>query len=415
MEKRVHVLYDQWDNTKKQPIYNGVNFFGKNIHDDSYLIFDYYINHRKSEKNKRELIKSSLFDLNNDDIFLYGITIRIVGLEGVVNENLAISNELIQKIKEYPNLYVFYIDQYESNTFDSFQKFVNIIKTYNLPEEQFILLTNNSLLEKHKEKLNTKIKCKTIDFLPISSVHNLIINGGSEHQLIKKEKFFTCFNRGFRKHRVAIILLLKKYNLLDDVNWSFIERNNINHEYLFEILGKEQSYNFVDEIKFFNSLDVKLNDYESKLFNNRKEFLDLSFVPETAKNYNDSYINITTETIYDSKNEIIQITEKSFKPFFNYQIPIIVASHGHIRELKNQYNFDFYDDLIDHTYDDEIDDIKRLELIIRELVNIHKKKQDVIDYYKKNQHRFIQNKEKVLSIISMNKCVKFFEDLIDGN
>jgi hypothetical protein len=54
----------------------------------------------------------------------------------------------------------------------------------------------------------------------------------------------------------------------------------------------------------------------------------------------------------------VHITEKSFKPFYYFQIPLFVASHRHVEFLKKEHNLYLFEDLVDHSYDKEIDHIK---------------------------------------------------------
>ena len=64
----------------------------------------------------------------------------------------------------------------------------------------------------------------------------------------------------------------------------------------------------------------------------------------TFEDYKNSYINITTESVYFDK--MIHVTEKSFKPFFLFQLPLFVASKGHVDILRKKLNLDLFDDFI---------------------------------------------------------------------
>ena len=50
--------------------------------------------------------------------------------------------------------------------------------------------------------------------------------------------------------------------------------------------------------------------------------------------------------------------------------------------MKEEYGLDFYDDIIDHSYDDEPDHKKRLIMIIEEIKRINNKKDELIEFYK---------------------------------
>ena len=62
------------------------------------------------------------------------------------------------------------------------------------------------------------------------------------------------------------------------------------------------------------------------------------------------------------------------------------------------YGFDFFDDIIDHSYDNEMDQKKRFSMFVKEVKRLHDNKESLIEFYNNNQHRFEENKKKVISI-----------------
>jgi hypothetical protein len=135
--------------------------------------------------------------------------------------------------------------------------------------------------------------------------------------------------------------------------------------------------------------------------------------PDIPLNYINSYVNIVTESHFLDKENVIQISEKSFKPFFYHQFPMILASHHHIESLKQKYRFDFFDDVIDHSYDNESDQKKRFSLFTKELKRLNDNKENLIEFYKNNQHRFEENKNKVIKIGYLNSDYLFMRSLLD--
>ena len=124
-------------------------------------------------------------------------------------------------------------------------------------------------------------------------------------------------------------------------------------------------------------------------------------------NYENTYVNIVTESQFIDLGNVVHITEKSFKPFFYYQFPIILATHHHIKSLKEKYDFDFFDDIINHSYDNEPNQKKRFKMITEELKRLHENKVALIEFYSKNLQRFKDNKNKVIQI-GKNKSDYFF-------
>jgi hypothetical protein len=81
--------------------------------------------------------------------------------------------------------------------------------------------------------------------------------------------------------------------------------------------------------------------------------------------------------------------------------------------MRELYNFDFFDDLIDHSYDSEENNIKRFSMIINEIEKINNNKEKFIEFYKNNQERFENNKNKTLSLLNyINEDYNFFKNLI---
>ena len=61
----------------------------------------------------------------------------------------------------------------------------------------------------------------------------------------------------------------------------------------------------------------------------------------------------------------IFITEKSYKAFAWHQFPIWYAVPGLVGKIREQ-GFDVFDDLINHSYDNETDPLRRMDLVIAE-------------------------------------------------
>ena len=61
----------------------------------------------------------------------------------------------------------------------------------------------------------------------------------------------------------------------------------------------------------------------------------------------------------------ISFTEKTIKPFVRGQLPLIHSYTGLQSELRKM-GFDLYDDFINHSYENETNSVKRLEMIVDE-------------------------------------------------
>jgi hypothetical protein len=190
--------------------------------------------------------------------------------------------------------------------------------------------------------------------------------------------------------------------------------------YYYPLFSKEDINMLDEEMKYFNDLNFKKSDFEDEKdwfhkFSevNTKDFPVWMHTPEYPKNYENTYINIITESMFLDSFNNIHISEKTFKPFYYYQMPIILSTHNHIKMVKEKYKLDFYDDILDHSYDEELDQRKRLDMFVDEIKRINDNKEMFIEFYKNNKQRFIDNKQRIINILKIvDDDYLFFESLI---
>jgi hypothetical protein len=329
---------------------------------------------------------------------------------------------VVNCLKKCPNFYVMFLTEHEPDCEDSFVKILNFVRDNEINEKQIYVVNNNYKLPEYNEKYQSKINVHTIKFVPHSSTKVLENVGGCDFEPVKEGKFFQLFNKSPKIHRYALLCFLKKHNLLDQINWSLVPGYDCRpiESYYYPLFSKEDRDMLDEEIKYFNDLHFKRSDYEitKDWFNefsevNNKDFPVWMHTPEYSKNYENTYINIITESMFLDINNNIHISEKTFKPFYYYQIPLILSTHNHIKMVKLKYDLDFYDDLINHSYDEEPNQRKRLDMFVNEIKRLSENKKTVIDYYKNNKQRFIDNKQRITNILKIvDDDYLFFESLI---
>jgi hypothetical protein len=124
-----------------------------------------------------------------------------------------------------------------------------------------------------------------------------------------------------------------------------------------------------------------------------------------------AFANIVHETSFDESYSYMTfhtivwhqpfITEKSIKPFVWGQIPIFVTCKNHDVYMR-EFGFDLFDDIVDHSYNQEPDPAKRIILAVDQLEKICTKPIEHWQQYKaENVHRFIKNRE--LSQVIINQ------------
>ena len=127
-----------------------------------------------------------------------------------------------------------------------------------------------------------------------------------------------------------------------------------------------------------------------------------------SETFEQSYINITTETHFFEDD--IHISEKSFKPFYFSQMPIFIATHNHVKKMKELYGFDFFDDIINHSYDNELEPAKRFDMICQEIKRLSQNENQIREFYRNNKTRFDRNKAITLELKNITDS-KFFYNI----
>lgn len=129
----------------------------------------------------------------------------------------------------------------------------------------------------------------------------------------------------------------------------------------------------------------------------------------TISEMNTAFINVVHETSFDynfhyNRNYHVvwnatTYTEKSIKPFAWGQIPIFIATKNHDKYLRD-LGFDLFDDIIDQSYNQEDDPMRRIICAIDELekiCNISIAK--LAEFKQNNLQRFIKNRQIAQSIV----------------
>lgn len=411
----LNLVFDYWDEFHK-PIPNGKLFF-KNKTFGFGLDFLDENQYKVSVSGFSDVYKNSnkkyFYIINNFDVKLY---------ELLYFENL-FSNNLIDCLKNCENIFLIFISVHEPECERGIVSLINYLKLNQIDENRIYVINNNSKLNEIKEKNNTKINFYTLNILPWFTKCAFELYGGNDFLGLKNGKFFMSFNRSPKAHRISLLCLLKTKNILNDVNWSYIPEGTKNFDFIKinQILDETEIENYKNEIDYFDNLINKKSDYEINYdFLNDDGQIKLIDggpstgygIPELKMNYLNSYVNIVTESVFCDNNDIVHISEKSFRPFFYHQIPIFLSSQHHLKFLKMKYDLDLFDDLINNSYDDEPNHSKRFHMVIKEIELLHKNKDKVIEYYILNQERFEQNKIKIMDKISIKEDYNYFTNLI---
>jgi hypothetical protein len=317
------------------------------------------------------------------------------------------------------NFKIIFLELNESD-FDETIEIVDYrLKKENLNPKRIYYINANHKLENLKNKNNSDINVYTINHGQYANCERLSFTNVTFEP--EKEFLFMVHNRALKSHRLGILCLLKKYDILNDVDWSLLRAfqikglilsdGNIVNWFFKDVFNEEIQKSLKNEVDYFSNFEIKKSKYEHDFNFDEGEHRYDHDDSYKIKTYSNSYINITTETNFVSPY-IVHITEKTFTPFNFYQIPIFVATYQHVKYLRDMYGFDMFDDLVNHSYDNEVDNGKRLFMIADEIKRLNENPQVVKDFYKNNEDRFIKNRNIIYEIVNDKKDYNFFQSLI---
>jgi hypothetical protein len=407
MNKVLNLVFDEWDDDKPLPNFTRLN---------TKSVKKFELPNILLENDDIDVNLCKLEDVNQSANYYYVIKHLVSYNHFIDNPNLGIRESVLNCIKD-KGLKIIFLNENES--YDNIEKIVHKIETFiklnNLNANNFYLLNNNSSLHTIKSTINL-FKTEFLLETPVGKAY-------SNFNSIKLDKKFTFLLhiKHPRFHRLDLLTLLDVNGLLysNIIDWSFTFKNDTNFD------DTIQTNNFlINQFKQTSLLDLSeenLNNYFKKICickkasyyepnnNFRISALD-SHGKESMKSYEESYINIVTETNFNEKH--IHITEKSFKPFYLHQLPIFLANQNHIKTLKKEYGLDVFDDLIDHSYDNEFDNLKRLYMVYNEIKRLSEIKDTIKRYYSDNIDRVLKNRKIIKEAWLSNKTTNYFLNLI---
>ena len=365
--------------------------------------------------NNYEKNYCKLSDIHSDENYYY-VVLHYCSYNNLFDENEWLLSEEVEYCVKNKNLKVIFLSEHESymNLSVDVENLSKLIDKKQLNPKQFHIVNNNSLANDIKN--NTSINLYKSNFLLELCTSSLVENPYKIPFVEDKPFLFLCLNRRPKTHRIAILTLLKNNELLDSglIDWS-LTYGLMNHP-LLATYGEQFFIDGSNDKKLLHSYYEICSKSKLSFYETDKDWFDnpdnyLHFLHIECKSYENSYINIVTESHYEIKD--VHMTEKSFKPFYFYQLPIFLASYRHVEILKKEHpDLDLFEDIINYDYDLEIDDKKRLHMVLDEIVRLSTLKKEIKNYYINNKDRFIKNHEYVSAYHLKKEKDKYFYNLI---
>jgi len=211
------------------------------------------------------------------------------------------------------------------------------------------------------------------------------------YRVYQKTNGFCCLNGRLRTHRVFLLLEMLKRNLLK------LNRENDNTNMISFLFYTNEGVTDYEEYSIMVD-NINISGVDKNILLDAKKYLPIKLWDEDGSppklllggDNVSRVLNFVTENIsgMDCSTGIITFTEKAWAPFKLHQIPIYSSVPGYVSTIRNM-GFDLFDDVVNHSYDSELDNVKRLQLAVDQLEKVSKL--NLVEFYRKNYSRFIKN------------------------
>jgi hypothetical protein len=285
----------------------------------------------------------------------------------------------------------------------------------NIPLTQIVYVTNcgngKDVYENYCQRHNI-VPEMHMEYLPVFRVDKTDIENALAKYSLEgytpgpKEKTFLCFNRRYSDHRLLFFMMTVKKNLVDKFYMSMAASQpesdrtfKTNAEYL---IYRHNTYGITTEdIDNCNSLLPLVLDND-----NFNQYPMETAVDPVEKFYKNSLINIINETYFF--NNIIHITEKTYKPIAFLQPFILLGAAGSLQHIKDM-GFKTFGEFWDESYDTEIDDpirFTKIVNIVEEISNWSEQKKIDFSYKIKGILEYNLNRLNTMNNLEIDKFVE---------
>lgn len=195
-----------------------------------------------------------------------------------------------------------------------------------------------------------------------------------------------------RSYRLNLVANLAEYGLIDKGIVS-CPLSDVNGSWKDEIFSEHSQLSSTARLLIHKHFKDRQSGFIADTFNPHGM---LSGNPDVELQQH-ALINVVTETVFYHKK--LHLTEKVFKPIVARRPFMLVGAPGNLAYLRS-YGFKTFSRWIDESYDDELDNDKRLQMVVNELVKLSK-----LDY--NSQLQMLQEMQEVLDYNFMHFYTNF--------
>jgi len=259
----------------------------------------------------------------------------------------------------------------------------------NHPENNFIVFTFHDSFIKQ-----INIKNLYIDTISSVTLENSIAQKYKYFNKNIKSNEWLLLNSKMKLHRFLTIyyLLSKEYykNGLISINLNYLEDKFLENLKIKSKITKQLKNDFLKgkarfENNEFNLLKIPLNRYDVNL---PIENYNINLIPI----YRKTGIEIITGSMFFNNDTCIG--EKEVQNIYGKSFPIYITGCGMVKKIKDLFNIDTFDDIIDHSYDELENPFERLTTAIDKNEKLLNGSINIKELWSDNQKRFEDNRAK---------------------
>ena len=239
----------------------------------------------------------------------------------------------------------------------------------------------------------------------------------------KRNKMYINLNRVPKSHRLRLIIRLIENDLLDK-GYNSLMSFPLGVRKINRVLWHDQTEKNWDLDQYESQFPKESRESIHKI--NKLLPMTVDFIKPggagfdyghllsgPSKNISDSYFNIVTESHYREWGSFLS-SEKIMKPLIGMQPFFVIAQPYTLKYLRDS-GFKTFGDIIDESYDNEVDDIKRFNMVTGEIIKLFTENTldgihdiycsvfDKLEHNVKHVKKYVQNELKIIQDIIDDK------------
>jgi hypothetical protein len=258
------------------------------------------------------------------------------------------------------------------------------------------MTTNSSYHYKHHIQSNGQAVVSTHEFKQ------------SALKLRKNHLLFKIRRR--RDHRMALLYKFVSDGLLDKIDWSCLEEHQFEENTVRRVAERYGLENNIDAVRTLYETVGIPHFLQSEQEEDKNYHSIHGWTPWDGQAHKESYVYLCTETVTDTPYKAI--TEKVFKPLANF-MPLIFFGPPNTLTLLRELGFKTFFPWIDESYDVELDDRKRAQMIYTEIKRLCSMNlEDLHKWYWEMEDILLHNREVIQVLYEQEKeSIKLIEYL----